>query len=221
MITKSISAIARRTLPPDTVNFDLFGKASPRGQDLVLLWHRRAKRTQKTDTHDPFEAFMYLWLGFNNWAMRVTEADTDAEMIDALAKSSALNKKFSELLKDNEGLKVYAKTFALMWPIFNVKHLRKKNLRHQFDHLDRPEYTRRLLAARVKHAPKGTFSKEKPSWDVTIRAIYQARCNLMHGEKGDSSDDYHIIEGAYRTLLTFIDATELYKWRSPDGVPAQ
>jgi hypothetical protein len=42
----------------------------------------------------------------------------------------------------------------------------------------------------------------------------------MHGEKGDSSDDYRIIEGAYRTLLTFIDATELYKWRSPEGVPA-
>jgi hypothetical protein len=220
MIMKSISAITKRSPVPDTVKFDLFGKASPQGQELVLLWHLRAKDNHKKGRHDSFEAFMSLWLGFNNWAMRVTEAETDAEMIDTLAKSSALNRTFARLLNENDDLKAYATIFTVFWPIFNVKDLHRKKLRHQLDHLERPEYTRRLLAARVKHVPKGTFDKGKPTWDATIRAIYQARCNLMHGEKGDSSDDYRIIEGAYRTLLTFIDATELYKWRSPEGVPA-
>ena len=128
---------------------------------------------------------MRLWCGFNNWAMRVTEADTDADMIRGLAESPALNKAFATLLEGDNRLGVYARVFAKFWPIFNVKDIRKKGLLYKFDHLDRPTYSKKLIAAHVKHAPTGKFDRDKPKWDATIRAIYQVRCNLIHGEKGD------------------------------------
>ena len=83
------------------LKFDLFEKASPSGQDLVSLWHERAKDAGDGQRHDSFDTFMRLWCGFNNWAMRVTEADTDADMIRALAESSALNKAFARLFEEN------------------------------------------------------------------------------------------------------------------------
>jgi hypothetical protein len=201
----------------NAVSFELFERTNPQGRDLVLHWHQRARKAGKDQYHDPFDAFMRLWSGFNNWAMRVTDADTDAEMIQALAKSRPLNNAFAELLEDSGTFKTYATTFAKFWPIFNVKDLRKKGLRYEFQELDRPAYVRALLAAHVQHQPPRGFDRNNPSWDATIRAIYQARCNLIHGEKGDASDDYHIIEGAYRTLLTFIDGVGLYRWRNSDN----
>jgi hypothetical protein len=162
---------------------------------------------------------MRLWCGFNNWGMRVTEADRDADMISALAGSRALNRAFAELLEEDVDFRTYARTFARCWPLFNVKDLRRKDLRHRFIDLPRPAYVRTMLAARVQHAPRGQFEVDRPTWRSTIEAIYQARCNLAHGEKGDSSDDYIIIEGAYRTLMGFVDGVDLYNW--PDAEPAQ
>jgi hypothetical protein len=199
------------------VNFELFEMANPQGQQLVLRWHERAKDAGNGQYHDSFDAFTRLWFGFNNWAMRVTEADSDANMIRALAESSALNDAFARLFEESNEFRTYAAAFAKFWPIFNVKDLRKKNMRYMFQELDRPAYVKKLLAARVKYEPPGKFDKLKPKWAEAIRAIYQVRCNLIHGEKGDSSDDYNIVEGAYRTLLNFIDRVALYRWRSSES----
>lgn len=194
------------------IQFDLFANGSPIGKDLVHLWHHRAKSASERQDYDSFDAFTRLWTGFNQWGMRVTEVESDADMIRKLAESPALNRAFSELLeRDNQAL-AYGRVFALFWPIFNVKHIRKKGLRHQFLGLDRPEYIRQLRSRHVQHQPRGNFDRDDPSWDQTIRAIYQVRCNLIHGEKGDASEDYHIVEGAYRILLTFIDSVNLYRW---------
>jgi len=194
------------------IQFDLFASVSPIGKDLVSLWHQRARSAGSARHPDSFDAFTRLWTGFNNWGMRVTEADFDADMIRQLADSPALNAAFAELLAaDNQGVS-YARVFAKFWPIFNVKDLRKKGLRHQFHELERPEYVRKMLDANVQRAPQGNFDRDKPTWHDSIRAIYQVRCNLIHGEKGDSSEDNHIVEGAYRVLLSFIDGVDLYSW---------
>jgi hypothetical protein len=194
------------------VQFELFANSSPMGKDLVSLWHQRARSAGSATHPDSFDALTRLWTGFNNWGMRVTEADFDADMIRKLAGSPALNAAFAErLAADNQGVS-YAKVFAKFWPIFNVKDIRKKGLRHQFHELERPEYVQKMLGANVKHAPQGNFNRDMPTWSESIQAIYQVRCNLIHGEKGDSSEDYQIVEGAYRVLITFIDEVDLYHW---------
>jgi hypothetical protein len=194
------------------VQFELFANATPNGTELVHQWHQRAKLAAEEHPYDAFDAFTRLWFGFNNWAMRVTEADTDAEMIRSLAQSPALNRAFADWSDTNHQLRTYVRAFAVFWPIFNVKDARKKGLRFSYVELGRPEYTRRMLAAHVKHSPPIGFDRNNPTWESTIRAIYQVRCNLIHGEKGDSSEDYNIVEGAYRTLMTFIDGVNLYGW---------
>jgi hypothetical protein len=201
------------------IQFDLFANQVPAGRDLVFAWHQKARSAAKRQHHDSFDAFMRLWIGFNQWAMRVTEADFDADMIRKLAESPALNRAFAKLLAGDREMQTYVKVFAAFWPIFNVKDLRKKGLRHQHLELPRPGYVTKMREADVQHAPRGNLDRNKPSWDHTIRAIYQVRCNLIHGEKGDSSEDYNIVEGAYRVLLSFVERTELYRW--PDVEAAQ
>jgi hypothetical protein len=201
----------------ETVQFELFGKVSPQGEQLVLWWHRRAKQNPTEDFNGPFLRFPQLWFAFNNWAMRVTEAETDRDMIDALAKSPVLKNSFARLLAQSPMFRNAATGFAQFWPIFDVKDIRRKGLRHKFHGLDRQVYTRKMLDARIRHAPEGKFDQDEPTWDQTIQAVYKVRCNLFHGEKGDSSDDAGIVNGALQTMLEFIDATELYQWRSPDG----
>jgi hypothetical protein len=127
--------------------------------------------------------------------MRVTEADTDKEMIDALAHSPSLQSSFVRLVAESPIFRNDATVFAQFWPIFDVKDIRKKGLRHKFHALDRQTYTRKMLGAHVKHAPVGKFDPKAPSWDQTIQAVYKVRCNLLHGEKGDASDDAEIVKG--------------------------
>ena len=194
------------------IQFDLFASGSPIGRDLVRHWHHRAKSAGERQDYDSFDAFTRLWTGFNQWGMRVTEADTDADMIRALAESPKLNRAFAELLERDEHSLAYAKVFAAFWPIFNVKDIRRKGLREQFLGLDRPEYIRQMRSRHVQHQPRGSLDREKLSWNQTIRAVYQVRCNLLHGEKGDASEDYRIVESAYRVLMNFIDRVELYRW---------
>jgi len=194
------------------IEFALFANGSPIGKDLVRLWHQRAKYAAEEQHYDTFDAFTRLWTGFNQWGMRVTEADTDADMIRRLAESPALDEAFAEAIEDGAQFLIYAKAFAVMWPIFNVKDIRRKGLRHQFLGLDRPEYVRQMLSRHVQHQPRGSFDRDRPTWNQTVRSIYQVRCNLLHGEKGDASEDYLIVEGAYRILLSFIDRVNLYSW---------
>jgi hypothetical protein len=194
------------------IQFSLFESGSPIGKGLVSLWYQRAKSAGEEQPYDSFDAFMRLWTGFNQWAMRVTEADKDADMVRKLAESPALNKAFRELLADDNHSQTYARVFAGFWPIFNVKDIRNKGLRDQFLQLERPEYVRRMSNAHVQRVPRGNFDRDRPTWNETIRTIYQVRCNLIHGEKGDSSEDYRIVEGAYRILLRFIECVDLYQW---------
>lgn len=149
--------------------------------------------------------------------MRVTEADTDAAMVRSLAQSRALNQAFADMSGTNHHLRTSARAFASFWPIFNVKDLRKKGLRHQYREIERPEYVRRMLDAHAKHSPPAGFNRREPSWNSTIRTIYEVRCNLIHGEKGDVSEGYDIVESAYRTLMTFIDGVDLYNWPYVDA----
>jgi hypothetical protein len=160
--------------------------------------------------------FAQLWFGFNNWAMRVTEAETDRKMINALGGSAALGKAFSRLLNEDPQFAQDVACFAHFWPVFDVKDIRRKGLRHKFHDLDRRTRIQRLLDAGVRHAPEEDFDQSEPRWDQTIQVVYKVRCNLIHGEKGDSSDDAGIVDGAFRTMLGFIDATKLYEWRSAD-----
>jgi hypothetical protein len=137
----------------------------------VFALHQKARSAAKRQHHDSFDAFMRLWMGFNQWAMRVTEADFDADMIRRLAESPGLNRAFAELLAGDREMQTYVKVFAAFWPIFNVKDLRKKGLRHQHLELPRPGYVTKMREADVQHAPRGNFDPNKPSWDQTIRAF--------------------------------------------------
>jgi hypothetical protein len=64
-------------------------------------------------------------MGFNQWAMRVTEADFDADMIRRLAESPGLNRAFAELLAGDREMQTYVKVFAAFWN-FRVRDMSRR-----------------------------------------------------------------------------------------------
>jgi len=194
----------------DTVKFALFEKAGPYSEPGVWLWHNAARNRPD---HEPFIRFFELWMAFNNWAMRVTESDTDAEMIRKLVMSSALSTTFKSLMNGNKIFFDTVLRFAGYWPIFDVKDVRKNGLRYRFSHLERPEYIAQLLNEGIKHKPADAFDPKAPKWGELIQTIYQVRCNLIHGEKGDTTSDFYIVDGAFNALSSFIDLADLYQRR--------
>jgi hypothetical protein len=127
----------------EPVNFELFESAGPYSEPGVWLWHNAARNRPN---HEPFVRFLELWMGFNNWAMRVTEADTDAEMVRKLGMSAALKSTFNSLMDNDRNFVGRVHSVVKYWPIFDVKDLRKKGLRYRFSNLERPEYIARLLS---------------------------------------------------------------------------
>ena len=78
------------------VDDDRYYKLHGDGKRLIHDWLARGRNT--TDT---YEAFIYLWIGFNAWAACVTKKDRDPEMIDALALDQDLNEVFADLLRED------------------------------------------------------------------------------------------------------------------------
>ncbi len=89
---------------------------------LIPSWHQHARLA--LERGDPFEAFIFDWISINGWAERVTDAEKDADWIDALAASDELRSCFTDLLVD-ERYAFAVSQFAKLWPIFRADQQRK------------------------------------------------------------------------------------------------
>jgi hypothetical protein len=194
------------------MDFAAFASAHPATRELVQNWFEHARYEVREHRYSSFEPFIRLWISFNAWAARVTGAEYDAAMVKALANSREMNEAFSKLRMESRRFRDNVMRFASFWPIFSVVSIRKHGF-YESLHEDRRADIERLLAAGVRRGPEGFYDRDDPTWKMCIQAIYIVRCNLFHGAKGDAADDVEIVDAAYRTLLGFIEGTDLYGWR--------
>lgn len=74
----------------------------------------------------PFLPFMNTWMAFNGWMESVTDGGSDAAMITALAENRRMMDAFDELVDQNRAFRERVLDFADIWPVLNVRDVRKK-----------------------------------------------------------------------------------------------
>ncbi len=180
------------------------------GRRLIGDWYQRG-----ADNADPFESFIYLWIGLNGWAACVSGHDADTRWRDALVSSASLNDRFAGLVATATETARAAHEFATLWPIFRVDELRRRGLDYLAPVDDRAQMSEHYReAGATQFEPRCFFDHQRHApldWAHTLPVLYQVRCNLFHGDKSaNSENDRQIVVAAGTTLRAFIDEAALF-----------
>lgn len=160
-----------------------------------------------------FSSFVNLWMGFNGWMECVTDAATDAEMITALANHQRLTKAFNDLVRGSPDFRGKVEVFATMWPVLNVRDVRRKLGRDAFSRFSREELIAEVLRLGVKLQPVGWTAGDTPTWPQLLRTIYTIRCNLFHGSKSpENFRDHELVAASDHILRTFVARSACFEW---------
>lgn len=124
-----------------------------------------------------------------------------------------MNHDFSQLMANQSTrLSQSANEFAMLWPIFDVRDLRKRNIRRWQSDNRQELVTNYLSSGATKFEPQcwerhvNNNQTVPIDWPHTLATIYRVRCNLFHGEKSLYSQmDQMVVESAFRTLVDFFD----------------
>lgn len=189
--------------------FSNFQILEPEAKDLVAELLENADRQRSA-----FMSFMNVWMAFNGWMASVTEGETDAAMLRNLVCERRLINAYDELMANNRQFRRMIEDFAAMWPVLNVRDVRKKLGRDAFRRFDnRDELIAAGRAADVKQQPSVWAAGEEPTWEQVLRTIYQVRCNLFHGEKSPQNvRDRRLILKSDRILRAFLAETDCLSW---------
>ncbi len=161
----------------------------------------------------PFLPFMNTWMAFNGWMESVTGGGSDAAMISALAENRRMTDAFDELVDQNRAFREYVLDFADMWPVLNVRDVRKKLGYDAFWNMDRDALFEACFREDVKMQPVGWTTDDLPTWPQLIRTIYLIRCNLFHGAKSPQNGrDRDLVRQADWILRSFIRETGCFDW---------
>jgi hypothetical protein len=178
---------------------------------LIAGWFERAWQARDYQAEDCFEAFIFAWFAVNGWAAFVTDVDQDRAYIDALMHDQAIQVKFSQLLAvPGSDFTASALEFAQLWPIFEVKSLRQRDIL-QFESGERQAAINRYFAAGATRFEPPCWKRHVDGgeqvpldWSHTLTTLYRVRCNLFHGEKAAHSEmDQRVVSVAFRTLVYF------------------
>ena len=190
------------------VNFNSFRTLDPETADLA---HELIEATD--GQRSAFSSFVVLWLGFNGWMECVTDAANDAEMITALADHQRLSNAYDDLTARFSDFRDSVEAFAAMWPVLNVRDVRRKLGRDAFWRHSREELMEEVIRHNVKHQPVGWSEGDVPTWSKLLRTIYGVRCNLFHGSKSPQNyRDHELVVSCDKILRIFIDQTNCLQW---------
>jgi hypothetical protein len=184
------------------------------GRRLISGWFDRAWQAKECRPEDSFEPFIFTWFALNGWAACVSGEDQDRAYLKALMCDQTMCQDFDSLLSNPETpLGAYAADFARLWPIFEVKELRRRKVL-LFSSGDRDTIVNQYFAAGTRKFEPSCWKRHSEAhepvpldWPHILAAIYRVRCNLFHGEKAPHSEiDQHVVSRAFRTLLHFFSA---------------
>jgi hypothetical protein len=190
------------------VRFSAFRTLDPETADLARELIDNADRQRSA-----FMSFVSLWMAFNGWMESVTEADTDAAMITALADNRRATDAYDNLMEVSADFRRRVATFSGMWPVLNVRDVRRKLGRDAFWSASREDLLELCRREGVKLQPLGWTEGGKPTWPQLLRTIYAVRCNLFHGTKSPHNlRDRELVLHSDRILRMFIEGTGCLNW---------
>jgi len=159
-----------------------------------------------------FSSFFNVWGAFNGWMDSVTEEYSDAAMINALAENRRATEAY-ELLLGEHRFRRRLNAFVALWPVLNVRDVRRKLGRDAFWELDREDLIAACQREGVKHQPENWQNDQIPTWSQLLRAIYLVRCNLFHGMKSPQAPrDRDLVLHSERILRMYIEQSDCFRW---------
>ena len=160
-----------------------------------------------------FSSFANAWMAFNGWMECITQAETDAAMISALADHAKLVAAYEGLLNHDPVFEENILNLAALLPVLSVRDVRKKLGRDAFLKYNRIELMDEALRAAVKQQPVDWTNGAMLTWSQLLRTIYLVRCNLFHGSKSaENYRDHQLVVACDKTLRRFISHTECFEW---------
>lgn len=174
------------------VNFSNLRRLDPASRDIALELLEQAAGHEQ-----PFFAFIYRWMAFNGWMSAVTLEYTDREMIDALAAAPRLAAAHDEMMVTDAPYRQKVDAFAGMWPVLNVRDVRKKLGYDVFRAMDRTALMAACAAANAKQQPVDGY-----------RALRRAGTNCC-GRSTRSGATYSMVKNRRRAFVISV------WWRRP------
>lgn len=195
--------LARRNSTASQVDPGRFQALHSDGRKLIRRWIGQADQRK---SGEPFEAFIYAWIGFNGWAACVCVEEHDKVQLQMMELDGRLTRNFVDLMGDSE-FREAAQGFSSLWPIFRVSDLPEAVRRTRQEKRGRAAVTNYYQskcpdAARSPDCHLNHTPGIDPDWAHTLEALYRVRCNLFHGQKsGGGNEDRAILQAAVRVLL--------------------
>jgi hypothetical protein len=190
------------------VNFSNFLSLDPEASRLARQLLDSADR-RRSD----FMSFALTWMAFNGWMESVTDVERDSEMITALAENPRITNVYDDLMRTSDEFRRRVIAFAAMWPVLNVRDVRRKLGWDAFWRYRREELLKVCEQRRVRQEPLGWSDGDVPTWPQLLRTIYSIRCNLFHGAKSpQNARDHDLVCHADWILRTFIAGSGCLGW---------
>ncbi|MGI8639486.1 MAG: hypothetical protein ACR2MG_05970 [Pyrinomonadaceae bacterium] len=217
------------------VDFSNYRFLHPEGRRLIKKWFSFGESIWNKNNDNIYEPFIFTWFAFNGWGACITSADTDADIMDSLATNKEINVAFDNFLQENSESDFLSKTkwFFDILPIFDAKELNKlelfennyqdretqvrdyyTNLKNHYDNdktLTPDQRTRKLSKSFSPKCWKRHLDCTEGitlDWSHFLKAVYQVRCNLFHGQKGNESPmNKQNVEASFLTLFNFLKET--------------
>jgi hypothetical protein len=190
------------------VNFNNFRTLNPESADLARELIEAAEQ-QRSD----FFSFAAVWMAFNGWMECVTGADSDADMIKALAEHQRLSAAYAGLVESVADFRNSVNAFATQWPVLNVRDVRRKLGWDAPVRFSREELITQVVREGVRHQPVEWRGGDVPTWPQVLRSIYGVRCNLFHGSKSPQNHrDHELVVSCNSILRMFIELTGCFDW---------
>lgn len=190
------------------VSFNNFRILNPETADLA-----RELIDASSDRGSDFSSFVNLWMGFNGWMECVTDAANDAEMISALTINQRVLSAYDDLMTNAPNFRNEVANFSMMWPVLNVRDVRRKLGRDAFWRFSPAELMHEVVREGVRLQPVGWNNGGVPTWPQLLRSIYAVRCNLFHGTKSPQNfRDRELVITSDKILRIFIDQTGCFEW---------
>jgi hypothetical protein len=190
------------------VRFSSFITLDPETADLA-----RELISATDSQRSAFSSFVNVWLAFNGWMESVTDADTDADMISALANHQRMVNAYDGLMAHSSEFRDLVEFFATGWPVLNVRDVRRKLGRDAFWRLSPDDLMEEVVRRDVKRQPFHWDVGNEVTWPLLLRAVYCIRCNLFHGSKSPQNfRDHQLVVSCDRILRTFIERTGCFEW---------
>ncbi len=190
----------------------------PKDQKLVLNdWFEQAWKLRESPPEHHFHAWMLSWDLLGYVAEIITGSSSPASWFPILLNEPKLGAIFNGVMENKKSLlRMYAKRFALSWPIFDSEEIIHLSGGRTFSAI-RAEKAQEYIKLGARNFAPPCWQDHLqdaefiPDWKHTMSSWYAVRNNLFRpGGWQQSETDIRIVSNAFLSLIYFFKEGKIF-----------